>query len=464
MKTRKWINISLMIITFLLLCLFASQTLNLIAGEQTVELKLIKEEKLDITPDTEITFLGNPEITGSGQARFASILLTRYENKQNFVRVDGTDILIKFSLMNEENRFIYSISYSEGTIGYLQREYIPEERRFIKKFICQKLDGDIVWEFERDCDMEIHFSRMGTVFIVCKPSFEHSQGPYGIYLYDLSNGRLLNSFEGLNMDIGKIALSGDKNRLFFLYRYSDVDMDESVPYPRQRIACMDANGKMLWDIETLAIRSMSISYQGDRVLYVSESPSTILEGKFGNKTYEKVGLINENGGIIWEVDKPTKGGVFLVPSGDYYYTSLYSDQLNIWDVATKSDILDPTVDKGEIYHCLFESRTHKNVWREELKKLVPQLDQGWYTRDIGDISLDNQWSVLGFSNIQLGSQIRENESSIRSLLILKKFLTRETVHQQEFSGDIIKGLTSPDVKLIDLIFADGRRILLQRIP
>lgn len=463
MKTRKLIDLNRIIIIILIL-LFDSQTCNLIGNEQAVELKLIKEEKLEITNDTEITYLGDPEITSSGQARFANILLTRYEGKQNSIRVDGTDILIKSSPMNKENTFIYSVSYSEGNIGYLQREYIPKERRFIKRFICQKLDGNIVWEFERDCDMEIHFSRMGTVFIICKPSFEHSQGPYGIYLYDLRNGNLLNSFEGFNMDIGKIALSGNKNRLFFLYRYSDVDMDESIPYPRQRIACMDANGKMLWDIETIAIHSMSISYHGDRVLYVSESQSTILEGKFGNKIYEKVGLINENGGIIWEVDKPTKGGVFLVPSGDYYYTSLYSDQSNIWDATTKSDILDPTVDKGLIYQCLFESRTHKNVWREELKKLIPQLDQGWYTRDIGDISLDNQWSVLGFSNIQLGSQIREDKSSVRSLLILKRFLTREIVYQQEFSGDIIKGLNSPDVKLIDLIFSDGRRVLIQRIP
>lgn len=446
MDTKAWICRSSITLVLLLLVTY---TLSDAAGQ--AELKLVKEEQIDAAqgPVAELRFLGKPEHVGAGQARFASVLRTDAKNQQAMIWAEGVSAPVP------SGSIFYSLE--QGILAQTQEEYSPEAEAGQEMpktvFTVQRLDGRVLWQVKHTALDAVHVSGMGSVMMVRQDMANAIRGTFGVYVYDLHNGQLLTAFEDRDMLIGAYAFSGDGNRLVFEYRMrKSAPTAEDFLDPKVHLACMNADGKLLWDTEMGmgTVHSLSVSYDGHRVLYRGGLPNSLLAEKLGKKLHRKTGLVDGSGQILWEVDNDAGLNIYLLPDGGYYRQALYSDQSMMWD---------PTTKESPLRYCLFEALTHKNIWRKDLDELVPQLNDGWSKTAAGAVSLDGQWYISAFRKKE-----KQKNKPVQSLLVLSNPASGETIHEQELTGKIIKVLASDDSKVVEVLFEDNRRMLFERVP
>lgn len=450
MKTKQRIYGDFPRLVLILLCSAILLHASLAAQGQAAKLRLIGEEQLeDFEPMAEVVFLAKPKSVAPGQAEFSPILFVSKDGERYTVRAQGAGIR---SFQRGQNKQFYRAFHnpSAGTLGFMKIEYITgnDEKRFDRRFVMQTLDGRVLWEVEHSSMADARISEQGTVFLLSQSGLDFSFGASGVYVYDANSGNLLNQFHNPNASIASYVFSNDGNRVVFTYVVIGGEPTEG--YPRMHIACMDARGNLLWDVVIAdPIMELFTSHRGHLTLYMSD-PQSPPEGEIQKELYRRVGLIDENGRILWEVDNPSGARVEIIPSGNYYYVRLYADQSVIWD---------PTARQEPGRYCLFDPLTHQNLWCKELNELVPRLQEGWVPVDAGSISLDDQWQVVGYC--ERGYQKKE-ASTVRSLLVLQNYLSRETVDAHELSGRIHKVVTSTNSELAEVLFWDGRRMLFER--
>ncbi|MFC1712403.1 hypothetical protein ACFL6S_01975 [Candidatus Poribacteria bacterium] len=445
-KTRIWRGFPVLTLVLLWWVALASVTRG--AEEQAIELRLIKEEQLDIPPGPSLRFLGYPEYISSGRGKFAPVLLPKQEGKPRAIRADGMDTPYPWLAYKSISNILYNPK--AGVVGYIQHSGGWSDT----KFVVKDMDANTLWEVEKSCLEKARVTEVGTV-ILLRLLFEDYEGycAVGVYVYNLHNGELLNAFEGTKLLIESYKFSGDGNRLVFEYEiYNPDKTEDEIIDPRMRLACMDANGQLLWDIEVKSVNRMFLSYRGDLVSYITEDPLSFLKEKLGKELYAKVGLIDESGKILWEVDNPS--GIKnprIFPGGKYYSTMLYPDQMKMWD---------PTTKQGSLRSALFDASTHETIWSADQDTQFPQLKQGWSRTDGTGLLADDRWSVSAFC--EEGYQWRDGP--LRSLIVLRDVVASKIVHQQELAGRITNVLISRDSRVVELLFWDRRRMLLERVP
>ena len=415
---------------------------------QAAQLRLIKEEQIVISPKTDIRLLGKPKIDATGQGQLASILFQEAD-KQPVIRAEGTDV----PLQNiPEGAHI--IHYDSQGVGYIQTKWLDIEAPE-GTFTWKPAGGQRPWQVTHMFLGEVRVStEMGAVLLVRQDLVNFSPNSSGVYVYNLHTGQLLKAFESPNWGINEYEFSGDSNRLVFEYEISKPrsEMTEADYIdPRVHLACMDIGGQILWDIEMQPVHGLSVSYDGNRVIYTSELPHHKLAEKLGRQLYRKLGLIN-NGNLLWEIDQPSGLHVELLPSGDYFSTSLYTDQ---------SRISDPTAEEGPSAGYFFETSTRKIL----MDLSPPEIGEGWFLKFGSKVLLDNQRHVRVYSRIQgdvpWGAEVGEPSGS---LLALQNYVTSKIEHQQALPGEVYKLLTSADMRVIELLFVDGRRMLFEVVP
>ncbi|MFC1712404.1 hypothetical protein ACFL6S_01980 [Candidatus Poribacteria bacterium] len=443
-KTRVWRGFP--ILTFVLLWWVALTSVTRGAEEQAIELRLIKEEQLDIPPGPSLSFLGYPEYISSGRGKFAPVLLPKQEGKPKAIRADGMDTPYPWLAYKSISNILYNTK--AGIVGYIQ----SSGGLTGTKFVVKDMDANTLWEVKKSCLAKARVTEMGTVILLrlCIENYV----AVGVYVYNLHNGELLNAFEDPKLLIESYGFSGDSNRLVFEYEiYNPEKTRDELIDPRMRLACMGANGQLLWDIEVKSLNRVFLSYRGDLVSYITEEPHSLLKEKLGKELYAKVGLIDESGKILWEVDNPS--GIKsprILPSGKYYNTMLYPDQMKMWE---------PTTKQGSLRSALFDAYTHEALWMANQDPQFPQFKPDWSRTDAAGAPADERWNVSAFC--EEGYQWRD-DGPLRSLLVLSDVFASKIVHQQELVGRITKVKMSRDSRVVELLFWDRRRMLFERVP
>ena len=252
---------------------------------QAAQLRLIKEEQVAIPPKSDIRLLGKPQIDASGQGRFSSISF-READKQPMIRAEGTDIPLQN--IPEDARIVY---YDSQGVGYIQTEWLDTEAPE-GTFTWKPAGGQRPWQVTHMYLANVRVStEMGAVFLVRQDLANFSANSSGVYVYTLHTGQLLKAFESPNWGIGEYEFSGDSNRLVFEYEIlkprSEMTKADWID-PRVHLACMDIGGQLLWDMEVQPVHSISVSHDGNRVIYTSELPHHELAEKLGRQLYRKL--------------------------------------------------------------------------------------------------------------------------------------------------------------------------------
>ena len=95
----------------------------------------------------------------------------------------------------------------------------------------------------------------------------------------------------------------------------------------------------------------------------------------------------------------------------------------------------------------------------------PEIGEGWFLKFGSKVLLDNQRHVRVYSRIQgdvpWGAEVGEPSGS---LLALQNYVTSKIEDKRELPGAVYKLLTSADMRVIELLFVDGRRMLFEVVP
>lgn len=436
MKARFFLHLLLWLMP--IICCFT-------AYGQAMEFKLVREQQMEISGWEQegalnhggIVFMGAPEYIAPGQGKFAPFYLAGPEGSKGILRLDGRDIPC-------EDRCVY-YDPEKGILGQLKLEYFPNET-MAGTFFVRKEDGSTLWQVKYNFLSETRVSEKGTVIFLCADMANSAAGAAGVYVHDLYNGKLLSAFENPKMAMDDYEFSGDGNRVIFEYELYQYPTPKD---PRNNFVCIDATGKLLWNQRTERISRFSVSYTGDLILYRTVPPAELFE----KKSYAQLGLMDGNGRVIWEVDNTAEAGARILPSGKHYSVALYADQARVWDPTTKQEPLS---------HCLFETLTHKEVRRGTSDELALLPTNEWILIDADGSNwpMDGGWRVSVYAE---KGYTQKDSGPTRSLMVVNKYLTREIVYKREFTGLIVKVLASKDLKIVQLIFWDGRWMLFERV-